>query len=208
PHLVVLVSPDQRSQLDHAIELGANAYLLRPVRPASLLARVAGDAPFPEEVAAAASDRPQRRGASTGRRVLLAEDNEINAMLAIAMLERAGHEVVRVEDGRKAVDALTASVSERPFDLVLMDIHMPELDGIEATRQIRAMALGRDGNGPASTPIVALTANAMVEDRERCVSAGMDDYVSKPLDKDDIEQVIARWAGKRSRVSGAGRLVA
>ncbi len=177
PHLVVLVSPDQRSQLDHAIELGANAYLLLPVRPASLLARVADDAPFPEEVAAHCQRLHTAGNAGTGRRVLLAEDNEINAMIAISMLERAGHEVVRVEDGRKAVDALTAIVAERPFDLVLMDIHMPELNGIEATRQIRAMALGRDGNGSASTPIVALTANAMVEDRERCVSAGMDDYM-------------------------------
>jgi PAS domain S-box-containing protein len=208
PHLVVLVSPEQRSQLDHAIELGANAYLLRPVRPASLLARVAGETPAPEELAARDDLADEARGPRTGRHILLAEDNEINAMLAIAMLERTGHEVVRVEDGRKAVDVLTASARDRPFDLVLMDIHMPELDGIEATRQIRAMTLGRDGKGPASTPIIALTANAMAEDRERCIAAGMDDYVSKPLDKNDIEQVIKRWAGQRSRAAGAGRLVA
>jgi PAS domain S-box-containing protein len=208
PHLVVLVSPEQRGQLDHAIELGANAYLLRPVRPASLLARAAGDSPIPEREIPEPGPAGNARAEPTGRHILLAEDNEINAMLAVAMLERAGHEVVRVEDGRKAVDALTASVRGRPFDLVFMDVHMPELDGIEATRQIRAMTLGRDGNGPASTPIIALTANAMVEDRERCLAAGMDDYVAKPLDQSDIDEVIRRWSGKRSSSAGAGQLVA
>jgi CheY-like chemotaxis protein len=206
PHLAVLLAPEERSRLDEALAAGADGYLLRPVRPNSLLRRIVGQdrarGPAPEP-------RPAEVAARTGgtHRILLAEDNEINAVLAVTLLERGGHDVVRVEDGRKAIEAIETAGDKR-FEVVFMDMHMPELDGIEATRRIRAMALGPDGDGPASTPIVALTANAMPEDRERCIQAGMDDYLSKPLDRTRLEAAIAKWAGRRSTAVRSGRLVA
>ncbi|MFV2092300.1 MAG: response regulator, partial [Hyphomicrobiales bacterium] len=151
------------------------------------------------------------RSASSGDEklhILLAEDNEINAMLAIALLTRDGHDVVRVEDGRSAVEELASSARNKPFDLVFMDVHMPELDGLEATRQIRAMSLGNKKQGPAATPIIALTANAMAEDREHCLAAGMDDYLPKPLEQAELARVVNKWARQRSTVKTSGRLVA
>jgi len=206
PSLVVLLAPEERARLDEAIAAGADGYLLRPVRPGSLLRRIAGlDRPRP------ASPEPEPEAAApvsdARHRILLAEDNEINAVLAVTLLERSGHDVVRVEDGRKAIEAIETA-GEHPFQVVFMDMHMPELDGIQATRRIRAMALGPDGDGPASTPIIALTANAMAEDRERCLEAGMDDYMSKPLDSARLDEIIAKWAGRRSTAARSGRLVA
>jgi PAS domain S-box-containing protein len=111
-------------------------------------------------------------------RILLAEDNAINRKLAIRLLERAGHLVVPVENGRKAIQTYL----EQPFDVILMDVHMPELDGIEATRQIRLL----QANHGRVVPIIAVTASAMKEDREACLAAGMDSYISKPICTDEL----------------------
>ncbi|MEN9353669.1 MAG: hypothetical protein RL318_994 [Fibrobacterota bacterium] len=118
-------------------------------------------------------------------RVLLAEDNVVNGRIAVRLLEKRGCEVCLVEDGVQALDALLAT----DFDLVLMDLQMPVLDGLEATRQMRARG-GRNGK----IPVVALTACAFLEDRERCMVAGMDDYVAKPIRPEELERVLARWA--------------
>ena len=107
-------------------------------------------------------------------RVLVAEDNPVNRKLAARILENAGHTVVCANDGQEAVDMLA---NER-FDIVLMDVQMPRMDGFEATSEIRKL----DAALRVHTPIVALTANAMKGDRERCLDAGMDGYVSKPLE--------------------------
>jgi two-component system sensor histidine kinase/response regulator len=125
--------------------------------------------------------------AAAGRtlHVLLAEDNRVNQKLALYLLEHLGHSVSVVGDGVEAV----AAFGSRPFDLVLMDVQMPEMNGYEATQRIRA----REKTGAARTPVIALTANAMKGDRELCLAAGMDDYLSKPIRKDDLEAVIARW---------------
>jgi CheY-like chemotaxis protein len=105
--------------------------------------------------------------------VLLVEDNPINQKVAQRLLEKAGHTVVIAGNGKEAIDVLEA----RPFDLVLMDISMPEMDGLEATARIRQ----REAGGTNRLPIVAFTAHAMVGDRERCIAAGMDAYVTKPV---------------------------
>jgi CheY-like chemotaxis protein len=105
--------------------------------------------------------------------ILLVEDNPINQKVAQRLLERAGHSVTLAANGREAVD----HVCNRRFDLVLMDVQMPEMDGLEATVAIRQQEAGTDRH----LPIVALTAHAMVGDRERCLAAGMDGYVSKPV---------------------------
>jgi CheY-like chemotaxis protein len=117
-------------------------------------------------------------------RVLLAEDNPVNQKFAVRVLSGAGHEVTVANNGRQAVDRWAA---ER-FDVVLMDIQMPELDGLDATREIRA----REAGSARKTPIIAMTANAMAGDREMCLSAGMDGYVTKPVRKDVLFAEMAR----------------
>jgi CheY-like chemotaxis protein len=125
--------------------------------------------------------------------VLVAEDNDINALLARALLHRLGHRPTIAENGAAAVECfLAATRADAPYDLVLMDVHMPELDGLEATRRIRATEAAR---GLPRTRIVALTANAFGEDREACLAAGMDDFLVKPLDRDRLADVLANSRG-------------
>ncbi len=134
--------------------------------------------------------RPQVRQAGRKLRVLVAEDNDVNRLIAAQLLERRGHAVVTANNGREALAALE-SAGPGAFDVVLMDLQMPEMDGLEATMMIRA----REASAGAHVPIIALTAHAMKGDEERCLAAGMDGYVSKPIRVDDlvaeIERVIA-----------------
>ncbi len=118
--------------------------------------------------------------------ILVAEDNHVNQLLVTAMLSKVGHRVTIANNGREAV----AAVEDGDFDLVLMDIQMPEMDGSEATRAIRSL-----GNAKSETPIIALTANAMAGDREKYLDAGMDDYVAKPIDPWKLTSAIARVTG-------------
>jgi CheY-like chemotaxis protein len=149
------------------------------VRAASLAARF-GEAPDMD--APEPSESPQATDA--GLSILVAEDNEINALLTRALLARLGHRATVAPDGAAALAAFLAA----PYDLVLMDVHMPQLDGIEATRRIRAAEV--ESSRPR-TPIIALTANAFGEDREACLAAGMDDFLVKPLDRDELAEVLA-----------------
>ncbi|MBC7906115.1 MAG: response regulator, partial [Rhodospirillaceae bacterium] len=120
--------------------------------------------------------------------VLLAEDNAVNRIVAERVLGKAGHVVTTVEDGAQAVKAM----AEGRFDVVLMDVHMPEMDGFEATRRIRALS------GPAArTPIIALTANVLAGDMERCVDAGMDSYLAKPFKPAELLACVAKWGEER-----------
>lgn len=122
-------------------------------------------------------------------RVLLAEDNEVNQLLAVSVLQKAGHTVDVVANGVAALEA----VKKASFDVILMDVQMPEMDGLDATRHIRALP------GPvARTPIIAVTANAMRSDRERCFDAGMDDYIAKPVDLRAMTRKIDLWANRNT----------
>ena len=105
------------------------------------------------------------------------------------MLTRCGHILDIVHNGRDAVDA----VQKTPYDIVLMDVQMPELDGLQATRHIRQLNCGES----ARVPIIAMTAHAMAGDRERCLAAGMDDYITKPVQRELLQQTVARWLGSR-----------
>jgi signal transduction histidine kinase/CheY-like chemotaxis protein len=183
---MVLLTPADRHELPALKVAGFTGYLVKPVRVASLAARFAAienaEAGMADEVIAT----PAAPGA--GLAVLVAEDNDINALLARALLHRLGHSPMVVANGALALEAFTAAAQAgRPYDLVLMDVHMPELDGLEATRRIRAaeaaMHLPR-------TRIVALTANAFGEDREACLAAGMDDFLVKPLDRDGLAEIL------------------
>ncbi len=128
-------------------------------------------------------------------RVLLAEDNAVNALLATRLLQREGCEVTRVQTGDQAVAAVARTLSGQApdFDLVLMDIYMPRLDGIEATRAIRRLLETSGEAGAAALPIVAVTANAFAEDRKRYLAAGMDDYLAKPFDGRALSSLLSRW---------------
>jgi CheY-like chemotaxis protein len=119
------------------------------------------------------------------RSVLLVEDNEVNRRVASAMLETARHRVVLASDGAEAVERC----AQNPFDCVLMDCHMPVMDGLEATRRIRAMELG---SGRRRMPIVALTATDLARDREQCLAAGMDDFLPKPFDMESLLEAVER----------------
>jgi len=130
-----------------------------------------------------------------GCRVLLAEDGRDNRWLVARVLKKAGADVTAVENGRLAVDtALAARDEGKPFQIILMDMQMPVMDGYEATRRLRAEAY--------TGPIVALTAHAMSTDRSRCLEAGCDDYLSKPIDRAKLIEVVARFAGERKADSG------
>jgi signal transduction histidine kinase/DNA-binding response OmpR family regulator len=189
---IVLITPTARHDLPALKASGFTGYLIKPVRAASLAARLADkDVGFEragDGTEAKAADIPT--GSSReGLTILIAEDNEINALLARALLTKLGHRPTLVTNGAAAVTAWRAAYEAgAPYDLVLMDIHMPGSDGIDATRQIRACESNRGG---MRTPIVALTANAFSEDRETCTAAGMDGFLIKPLDRERLITTIA-----------------
>jgi signal transduction histidine kinase/DNA-binding response OmpR family regulator len=175
---LVLLAPNERAAIEPMRAAGFDGYLIKPLRQSTLLREVANGAPRPAAAAAdsAAPLRPLH--------VLLAEDNQINAVLATTLIRRAGHRVDVAPNGEAALRALGAGV----YDIVFMDMHMPVLDGLEASRRIRAM------DGPCGRiPIVALTANATAADRQRCMAAGMDDFLTKPFEAADLHAMLARW---------------
>jgi CheY-like chemotaxis protein len=181
---VVLLRPEERDRIGPYRAAGFVGYLIKPLRRASLAERIlAAGAPH-----AADDDRiaPKAQAAAPtadGARVLLAEDNPVNAMLAGALLRREGAAVEHVESGEAALAALERGA----YDLVLMDVRMPGLGGLEATRALRARGVG--------TPVVALTANAFEDDRRACLEAGMDDFLVKPLSLEALRKALAKWTG-------------
>lgn len=208
----VLIDALTRADLADFRALGFDAYLVRPVRPSSLMMHL-GLRP----AAAAQSAAPQlpltlsrdhQGGAArpaSPRRVLLVEDNEINALLASRVLEKCACDYVCARNGAEAIAAVreTLSGETKAYDLILMDVFMPEIDGIEATRTIKQ--LYADCPLPVvSPPVVALTANTFAEDQARYREAGMDDYIAKPFDRRDLEALLDRWFGQLSLARAGG----
>ena len=208
---VVLIAANDRLSLKEFRAHGFEAYLVRPVRLQSMLRQlelgVAENLIGEDMEPAFVGPRASPQGSVRSRRVLLAEDNPINALLARRVVEMAGCTAVLATDGRKAVDAVRRSLegTEPPFDVILMDVHMPELDGLEAVAELRKLVveLGAAPNRyplpVVLPPIVALTANAFSEDRQRCLDVGMDDYLSKPFERADLEAILDRWCGPSIR---------
>jgi signal transduction histidine kinase/DNA-binding response OmpR family regulator len=165
-------------------ECGFASHMPKPVRPSQFYGRLLEILKPPVESDAAPDGRAP---ALLGTRVLVAEDNDINQKIVLRMLDRAGCRADRVSNGREAVEA----AGSMAYDLILMDVQMPEMDGFSATREIRRLE-----DGIRHTPIAAMTANAMTGDRERCLAAGMDDYISKPVRLADLERMLHRWLGR------------
>ena len=184
---IVLVTPARRGELPALKNAGFTGYLIKPVRAASLAARFsAADAFEPD---AETADSPPAITPENGLSILVAEDNEINSLLARALLVKLGHRPTMAANGAAAVDSwLAARAAGTPYDRVLMDLHMPGMDGLEATRRIRS---AEAEEGAARTPIIALTANASAEDREACLAAGMNGFLIKPLDRERLAAALS-----------------
>jgi PAS domain S-box-containing protein len=192
PRRFVLVTPTARTELPVLKAAGFTGYLVKPVRAASLAARMTGgedEFERPDDTSPPSADIAPN-DAAKGLAILIAEDNEINALLARSLLTRLGHRPTVATNGDAAVDAWHAARDAgEPYAIVLMDVHMPGSDGIQATRRIREAEAG----GPR-TPIVALTANAFDEDRDACIAAGMDGFLTKPLDRERLAVALATAA--------------
>ncbi|OHB30254.1 MAG: hypothetical protein A2790_05445 [Phenylobacterium sp. RIFCSPHIGHO2_01_FULL_69_31] len=187
--VVLIIGLDDASE-SHLETLDADAALARPVRRRVLVealeSLLGGGA---AESAARPAAVEEAEAVACSGRVLLAEDNPVNTMVAVTVLQAMGCDVDTVTNGADAVEAVTNGA----YDVVLMDVHMPQMDGLEATRRIRA------SNGPgARTPILAMTADATAEDQDTCLAAGMDDFISKPINIDHFAGVVAGWIGRRS----------
>ena len=186
--VIMLTSAGQRGDAARCRELGVAAYLTKPVSQSELfeaIVRVLGMSGSQPEPAALITRHTIREGKKK-LRVLLAEDNVINQKLAARLLEKHGHHVTLTANGREALAAL----DRENFDAVLMDVQMPEMDGFEATAAIRAREQGTGRH----LPIIAMTAHAMQGDRERCLAAGMDDYISKPIKIRELTDVLEKFS--------------
>ena len=184
---MMLTSAGHMGDAARCRELGISAYLVKPIRPSELLETICqilpGGAPRkPANLVTRHTLKEDRRRL----RILLAEDNAVNQKLASRLLEKRGHTVTVTENGKAALAALETEF----FDLVLMDMQMPEMDGFEATKAIRESEQ-RSARG-RHIPIIALTAHALKGDQERCLAAGMDAYVSKPIRTSELYETIER----------------
>jgi PAS domain S-box-containing protein len=197
---ILMFTPSTRRELKASSSF--TGYLVKPLRAASLAARLAAT---PEVVApnlagdalieADDAVEPPAEKPARGLSVLVAEDNEINALLMRSLLTRLGHHAVIATNGAEALESwLAAKSAGTPYDLVLMDVQMPELDGIETAKRIREYEAGEAGR---RTPILALTANTLVEDRYACFEAGMDGFLIKPLDREKLAEALAGLTAAR-----------
>ena len=195
-HLVMLTSFGERGDATRSRELGIAAYLTKPVRQSQLfdcLAKVISANSSRQETKppAVVTKHSLAEAKMSNKRLLLAEDNAVNQKVALRQLQKLGYRADAVANGREAIEAL----GRIPYDLVLMDCQMPEMDGYEATAEIRR----REG-GLKHTWIVAMTANALEGDRAKCLAAGMDDYVSKPVKVEDLGAVLSNLLAEASVV--------
>ena len=201
----MLTSYADRTRNAEARAAGIRRVLTKPVRRAQLLDTVVAalrPEPEPGQAPAPRTPRPATPKPTAHARILVAEDNPVNQQLARAMLLRLGYQTDVAGNGQEAVE----SVMQVPYDLVLMDCQMPVMDGFEATKLIRE----REGTS-RHTHIIAVTANAMEGDRDRCIAAGMDDYLAKPFRAGDLRRVLGKWlpggepeADDEARAAGGG----
>ena len=184
---VITLAPREPTTTNRQVLQYTDARLIKPLRQSQLYAAIRQTL----EPARASADRPQRAApprAARPARILVAEDNEINQIVTTQVLSKVGFTCDLVANGKEALAALT----DKTYDLVLMDCQMPEMDGFAATRQYRSQESLRDPAPSRRLPIIALTANAMAGDRERCLEAGMSDYLTKPIDPLKLIDLVQR----------------
>ncbi len=183
---IILLAPEERALIGRYRRAGFAGYLIKPLRRASLEERVLVAAAGAEQAHSSDDQNHDERiatAAAPGKRVLLVEDNPINALLARALLTREGCEIDHASRGEEAL----AAVKVGAYDLILMDMRMPGLSGVETAGAMRALGI--------ETPIVALTANAFEDDRHACLAAGMNDFLVKPMSPDALRAMLSRWTG-------------
>jgi two-component system sensor histidine kinase/response regulator len=193
--VIILTSIGIRGDVVRLEALGCAGYLTKPVKQSQLFDTILTvlsreksqikDKLIPIVTRHTIEEQKHRRA-----RILLAEDNPMNQKLAVTLLKKAGYSVDAVENGRRAIQSLKL----KAYDLILMDVQMSEMDGFEVTKIIRA----REGEAK-HTPIIAMTAHAMKGDRERCLQAGMDDYISKPIEPQELFGAIEKWTKFRGK---------
>ncbi|MDQ3623708.1 MAG: response regulator [Verrucomicrobiota bacterium] len=193
---LVMLSSGGHGHAEQRRQIGIAACLMKPVKQSELLDTIVTVLGLDAETLPGTAARPLRE-LLPPLRILLAEDNAVNQKFATRLLEKEGHVVTVAPNGRRAL----AAVGEEPFDLVLMDIQMTEMDGLDATTAIRA----REKQTGAHLPIIALTAHAMKGDRERCLAAGMDGYVTKPIRPDELWKAIAAVLPGRGKATSEAR---
>jgi len=197
PVILMLTSGDRSDDLSRCRKLGVSSYLTKPVRRAELrsaiLSAIARDTSLVAVRPAlngAAADRTPTGTHSSSLHILLTEDNAVNQRVALRILQKAGHSVAIAENGKVALRML----AEQPFELILMDLQMPEMGGFEATALIRE----KEKRTGRHIPIIAMTAHAMAGDRERCLAAGMDNYLSKPVAASMLLELVGHYCAKLS----------
>ena len=196
--ILMLTSGEHLGDLARCRKLGVSAFLTKPIRRAELRAAIVNAMVNRGHGSQTAQDLRKLAGklakpteAGSGAHILLAEDNLVNQRVARAILERAGHTAVVARTGQDALSLW----EKQHFDLILMDVQMPDIDGFEATAAIRK----KETESGAHTPIIAMTAHAMPGDRERCLDAGMDDYISKPIRGSELLDLVTNYAKTKSR---------
>jgi CheY-like chemotaxis protein len=197
PPLVLLSSSGLRGDAQRCREIGFAAYLSKPIGHDELLQALSRVLDEHQEQQPQLVTRYLLKDEQVPLQVLLVEDNPTNQMVATKLLERWGHRVTVAENGLLANEALAG----RRFDVVLMDMMMPVMDGLEATRRIRA---AEQASGAPRTPIIAMTANAMQGDREICIEAGMDDYLAKPINSQELQRLVLLYGGRHCQTEPNG----
>ena len=204
PHKILLSAISEHVGSDRVAELGISAMVPKPVRFPALeraILQSIGNTDPSEMVTTSNAPVPERTSAlgvqdtkTAGLRILLAEDNRVNQMVALRLIEKLGHEATSASNGRAAIEAL----QESDYDLVLMDLHMPEMDGLDATRAIRS---GEVSTRNPNIPIIAMTAAVLAEDRERCESVGMNGFLTKPVRTEELRNLLEEFAGDQDQAA-------
>jgi two-component system, sensor histidine kinase and response regulator len=205
PIIMMLTSAGHRGDAARCQELGVAAYLLKPIRQSELREAIARVLEAPAQPGAiplvTRYSLQDARAPQTILSVLVAEDNAVNQLLATRLLEKRGHRVVMATNGREALEAL----AKERFDLVLMDVQMPEIDGLQATLALREKEKEKDDG--FHQPVIALTAHAMKGDQERCLAAGMDGYLTKPIGPQELDAILEIYMARHLSAANTPEVV-
>ena len=190
--IMMLTTYDYNAAVRRCHEVGIGAYVIKPAKRCELLAAIRKA--IAPEIPAGRVQPGGQRSPGARFRILLAEDNPVNQALTVGLLEKMGHDAIVAPNGREALDLLEREL----FDLVLMDVQMPEMDGFAATRELRIREQGRQNH----IPVIAMTAHAMKGDREACIAAGMDSYIAKPINRAELQKIIEEAMRVSEAISG------